>query len=186
LKRGDVRWQIHSLAVVFLSQLKSMRLFLFTFALLVAPPILRAQTPAQPAPVVSAAQLRALGDSLANGRGRTIQLGGSAGLTWAVTHRDTIGGAETHMAWTDIFVVQRGAAALVTGGFIVGAKETTPGEWRGTVIQGGSSAALHPGDVVVIPAGTPHQMRLAARERITYLAFKVPATSPAPPAPRRP
>jgi mannose-6-phosphate isomerase-like protein (cupin superfamily) len=54
------------------------------------------------------------------------------------------------------------------------------------VIQEGSSAALHPGDVVVIPAGTPHQMRLAAGERITYLAFKVPTTSPAPPAPRRP
>jgi hypothetical protein len=155
-------------------------------AIVLATSALEAQTPARPAPIVTASQLHALADSLAKGPGRTIQLGAGAGMTWAVTHRDTVGGAETHLAWTDIFVVQTGTATLVTGGFTVGAKETTPGEWRGTVIQGGFPAPLRAGDVVVVPAGTPHQMQLARGERITYLAFKVPVIPATSTTPGRP
>ncbi|CAN5278224.1 hypothetical protein BH09GEM1_BH09GEM1_45870 [soil metagenome] len=32
---------------------------------------------------------------------------------------------------------------------------------------------MKPGDVVIIPAGTPHQFRLTAAEQVTYLAFNV-------------
>src|SRR3982751_4504743 len=96
---------------------------LSTLAALAAAPLFvavaRAQTPARPATVVSATQLRALSDSLGKGPGRTFQLGAGAGMTWAVTGRDTVGGAEVHMAWTDIFVVQTGTATLLTGGFTV-------------------------------------------------------------------
>jgi mannose-6-phosphate isomerase-like protein (cupin superfamily) len=41
--------------------------------------------------------------------------------------------------------------------------------------KGSTTSAVHVGDVVVIPAGTPHQMLLAPGERVTYIAFKVAA-----------
>ena len=36
-------------------------------------------------------------------------------------------------------------------------------------------AVIRPGDMVVIPAGTPHQFVLAPGERITYTALKIAA-----------
>ena len=156
------------------------------FAALLLPPLhVGAQSPMPPATIASAARLRAIGDSLAPASSRTAQLGRGAGYTYAVTHRDSSGGLEVHMDWTDVFVVQSGSATLLTGGVADGARETSPGEWRGGTTRGATSAPITVGDVVVIPAGTPHQMLLRAGERISYLAFKVAAT-PAALAPRRP
>jgi mannose-6-phosphate isomerase-like protein (cupin superfamily) len=145
---------------------------LLTAMALIAGPTARAQS-AAPASVVSAQRLRTVGDSLTPGASRTAQLGGGPGYTYAVTHRDSTGGVEAHANWTDMFVVQTGSASLVSGGRLDGAREATPGEWRGGTIRGGGTASLHAGDVVTIPAGTPHQMVLAPGERITYLAFKI-------------
>ena len=138
-----------------------------------------------PATIASANRLRAIGDSLAPAALRTAQLGRGAGFTYAVTHRDSSGGLEVHMDWTDVFVVQSGSATMLTGGVADGARETAPGEWRGGAVRGATSAAITVGDVVVIPAGTPHQMLLRSSERISYLSFKVAAT-PAALAPPKP
>ena len=143
-------------------------------------PVLLAQAPAPAASILPPARMKEIGDSLTPGASRTAQLAKGPGYTYAVTHRDTSGGVEVHDAWTDIFVIQTGSAAMLTGGVAEKAVEATPGEWRGGVIRGGTSAAVQPGDVVVIPAGTPHQMVLRAGERITYLAIKV-AAPPAKP-----
>ncbi|MEP7000624.1 MAG: hypothetical protein ABI969_09110 [bacterium] len=151
-----------------------MRLILLLTALpVLSSTSLVAQTPAAPATIVTAERLRAIGDSLTPGIARTAALGTGSGYTYALTHRDSSGGVELHMQWTDVFVVQSGHATMLTGGFTDGAKETTSGEWRGGVIQGGFRGGIKPGDVVVIPAGTPHQMMLGPAERISYLAFKV-------------
>lgn len=149
---------------------------------LLAARALHAQAPAAPtapAEIVPAARLRALGDSLTPAASRTAPLGRGAGYTYALTHRDSSGTLEAHMAWTDVFVVEAGAATLLSGGVAEGARETTPGEWRGGTTRGGQRAPLRPGDVVVVPAGTPHQMLLAPGERISYLAFKVAVPAPA-------
>jgi mannose-6-phosphate isomerase-like protein (cupin superfamily) len=147
-----------------------------------APAIASAQNPAAaPLPPLSnqvqilpASRLAALSDSLPPGAARTAQLGRFEGLTNALTTRDSAGVHERHENFTDIFVVQKGSARLLYGGTVDGQKETsTPGEWRGGTIRGGTTTALHPGDVVVIPAGIPHQMLLDPGERIAYLAFKV-------------
>jgi mannose-6-phosphate isomerase-like protein (cupin superfamily) len=90
-----------------------------------------------------------------------------------VTHRDSTGGLELHAAWSDVFVIESGSATELSGGRMLDAREASPGEWRGGRVEGATRAALHPGDVVVIPAGTPHQMLLAPGERVTYLAFKI-------------
>jgi len=135
-----------------------------------------AQAPVAPATIMTMERLRVIGDSLMPGASRTAQLGRGSGYTYAMTHRDSSGTLEGHADWTDVFVVQTGTATLLTGGVAEGARETTPGEWRGGTVRGATRAAIKPGDVVVIPAGTPHQMLLAPGERISYLAFKIGAT----------
>jgi hypothetical protein len=75
-------------------------------------------------------------------------------------HREGSGQAEVHEHWADLFVVQSGTATLVVGGTIPNGKVTTPGEIRGPTITGGVSQKLSPGDIVHIPAKTPHQVLL--------------------------
>lgn len=149
---------------------------LCALALVLATRGLAAQgSPTPPAEVITPARLKVLGDSLTPGASRTAQLGKGGGYTYALTHRDSTGTLEVHMQWTDVFVIEAGSATLLSGGTAEGAKESTPGEWRGGTARGASRKPLRVGDVVVIPAGTPHQMILAPSERITYLAFKVAA-----------
>jgi len=137
-----------------------------------------AQTATTPSvEILTPAMLRSIADTMPHAASRTAQLGRGAGYTYALTQRDSAGGEESHMAWTDVFVIQSGGASLLYGGTADGAKETTPGEWRGGIIRGGTTRALHPGDVVVIPAGVPHQMLLERGQRVAYLAFKVAAPS---------
>lgn len=153
-----------------------MRTLLAAGACLILPALpLLGQSPATPAAIIAVERLRTIGDSLTPGIARTAQLGRGPGYTYALSHRDSSGTVETHVEWTDVFVIQAGQAALITGGVADGAHEATPGEWRGGAIRGGSRAVIKPGDMVVIPAGTPHQMVLAPGERITYLALKIAA-----------
>ncbi|MDQ2666816.1 MAG: hypothetical protein M3Z05_12485 [Gemmatimonadota bacterium] len=125
------------------------------------------------ATVLSPSHLASIDDSLPHAALTSVALGGGSGYTYSLTRRETTGGIEVHMAWNDVFVVQSGSGTLMTGGVLAGAKEGSPGELRDGVLTGGALAMLKPGDVVIIPAGTPHQMQLAAGERITYLTIKV-------------
>jgi quercetin dioxygenase-like cupin family protein len=86
--------------------------------------------------------------------------------------RTASGEAEVHAADTDVFHVVSGTATFVTGGTVVDAKETAPGETRGPSIQGGDTRALAAGDIVVIPAGTPHWFK-AVQGRFEYFVVKV-------------
>ena len=67
------------------------------------------------------------------------------------------GQAEVHAADTDIFYVTEGSATIVTGGTAVNGKTTGPGETRADKISNGVARRLTKGDVIVIPAGIPHQ-----------------------------
>ncbi len=89
-----------------------------------------------------------------------------------MSHRLVSGQAEIHDNTIDVFYIQRGGGELVVGGTVVGAKSTGPGETRGTSITGGASHKLAPGDIVVIPVKTPHQMVLPKGVTITYLVVK--------------
>ena len=72
------------------------------------------------------------------------------------SRREGPGMAEIHTRDTDIAYVLQGSATLVTGGTAVDVKPTGPEELRGSSIRGGDTRRLEPGDVVVIPNGTPH------------------------------
>jgi len=88
------------------------------------------------------------------------------------TIRDKDGQAEIHADWNDNLFVQEGEATFVTGGTAIDAKVTAPGEQRGTSIKGGANATMRAGDYFFVPAGTPHQMKVAAGQRIRFIAFK--------------
>jgi glc operon protein GlcG len=72
------------------------------------------------------------------------------------SRRDKAGMAEVHHQDADIIYVIDGSATLVTGGSMVDGKTTAPDEVRGSAIAGGTSRRIAKGDVVVVPAGTPH------------------------------
>jgi len=74
----------------------------------------------------------------------------------AGAHRDKPGQVEVHEKTTDILFVVEGEAVYVTGGKMIDGKQTRPGEWLGASIEGGVEHHLKKGDVIVVPAGTPH------------------------------
>lgn len=90
-----------------------------------------------------------------------------------LSYRSKDGGAEVHTQIADIFYVLRGKATLLTEGTVDNSSEERPGEFRGTAITGGKSQVLLPGDVVHIPAGTPHQLLVAKGDEVLYFVVKV-------------
>jgi glc operon protein GlcG len=72
------------------------------------------------------------------------------------SHRDKAGMVEVHEQDADIIYVLDGSAVFVTGGEIVGGKTIAPGEIRGTDVKGGETRTISKGDVIIVPAGTPH------------------------------
>ena len=72
------------------------------------------------------------------------------------SHRDKAGAVEVHEQDADIIYVLEGSATLVTGGEVIGGKLIAPGEIRGTDVKGGETRTIGKGDVIIVPAGTPH------------------------------
>jgi mannose-6-phosphate isomerase-like protein (cupin superfamily) len=90
-----------------------------------------------------------------------------------LSFRGRSGEVEVHEQFADLFVVLSGAATLVTGGTVTGARIVAPGETRGVTIEGGMRQNLRQGDVAHVPAGTPHQMLLSGEDTFTCLVMKV-------------
>ena len=123
--------------------------------------------------ILSAARLAALADSLPPGPLTAHQIARFDGLSNMIGRRDTSGVNERHEDFADIFVVQRGHARLLYGGTAGGEKASGAGEWRGGTIRNGTETDLRTGDIVVIPAGIPHQLLLNPGENFYYFVFKV-------------
>jgi quercetin dioxygenase-like cupin family protein len=113
-------------------------------------------------------------DAALSGTGRTAvgALVSAKDYTVSGLRRTGPGRVEIHDHETDIFYVTDGEATFVTGGTIVGGRQTAPGQRRGTDIRGGQTMTLKKGDVVTIPAGTPHWFK-AVSPSISYLTIKV-------------
>jgi mannose-6-phosphate isomerase-like protein (cupin superfamily) len=82
------------------------------------------------------------------------------------------GEAEQHANDIDIFHVLEGSATFITGGTLVGAHETAPGETRGSALEGGTSLTLKAGDVITIQAGVPHWFKVVDGH-VRYFVVKV-------------
>jgi len=88
------------------------------------------------------------------------------------SHRVKPGQVEVHDKEMDVIYVVDGTATFVSGGKIVGAKNSRPGQWLGTDITGGTPQQLVKGDVIVVPAGTPHWFKEVPGP-ISYYVVKV-------------
>jgi mannose-6-phosphate isomerase-like protein (cupin superfamily) len=95
----------------------------------------------------------------------------SADYTVSVNTRNMAGQVEVHEKETDIFYVVEGEATFITGGTMIGGKSSRPNQWLGTDISGGETHHLSKGDVVVIPAGTPHWFKQVPSS-VKYLTVK--------------
>ena len=100
-------------------------------------------------------------------------LGGHGNYTFAIAHREGPGVAELHETQADVFFVQSGSATLVYGGTVVDGKTTQAHEIRGPSINGGLEKKLSAGDVVTIPAKTPHLLKIDPGKEFTYFFVKV-------------
>jgi len=83
-------------------------------------------------------------------------LNGARNYMIHTSHREKPGMAEVHTRDTDLIYVIDGSFTFVTGGTVVGGKTIAPDEIRGASIDGGESRRLTKGDVIIVPAGTPH------------------------------
>lgn len=125
--------------------------------------------------VISSKELREAGDRLAAKKERSASeiLKRWGNHYTMLAYRDATGSSELHAHEADLFVIESGEGTLLSGGKLVGSHAEKPGELRGTSIEGGERHAFGPGDVIHIPAGTPHQMLLDKGKPVTYFVVKV-------------
>jgi mannose-6-phosphate isomerase-like protein (cupin superfamily) len=90
-----------------------------------------------------------------------------------VSYREGEGEAELHETLVDIFFVQNGQAILTIGGEVIEPKTIRPHEIRGRSIKGGENKKLSAGDLVHVPAGLPHQLKVDSGSHFTYYVVKV-------------
>jgi len=81
------------------------------------------------------------------------------------------GNIEIHVKETDIFYVMAGSATILVGGTAVEPKETRANQMTAKDMQNPQSYDLNKGDVLVIPAGTPHWFK-QVNGSIDYLVVK--------------
>jgi quercetin dioxygenase-like cupin family protein len=85
------------------------------------------------------------------------------------SRREKPGMAEIHAQDTDIIYVLDGKATFVTGGTAVETKTVAPGEMMGKEIRGGDTRQLKKGDVIIVPAGTPHWCKEVSNPFLYYV-----------------
>jgi quercetin dioxygenase-like cupin family protein len=84
--------------------------------------------------------------------------------------RDSDGNPEIHDDGLDVVFIRSGEGTLVVGGEMIDRSGNT-----GTGILGGTRYQLGPGDVIHIPAATPHRYLVPEGGHITYVLVRVPA-----------
>lgn len=151
---------------------------LATFALVTSATPPAPGVPATPAVTYySAADLKSIGAQLGadskHARFASRKLERYSNHYTMLAHREGNGSVELHVHEADIFFVVDGEAAVVTGGKIMNPKTESPGEIRGTSIEGGKRQELSAGDVLHIAANTPHQLLLEPGKQFDYFVAKV-------------
>ncbi|MEE2964127.1 MAG: hypothetical protein VX427_08285 [Acidobacteriota bacterium] len=89
-------------------------------------------------------------------------------------HRDADGIPEQHEHIEDVVFIKSGAGTLLVGGDMVN-RTGNNGEYKGTGIAGGVRYPVGSGDILHIPANTPHRYLVPDGGHITYVLVRVPA-----------
>jgi mannose-6-phosphate isomerase-like protein (cupin superfamily) len=87
-----------------------------------------------------------------------------------LAQRRGAGEVEVHETTNHVFIIVEGEATFVTGGKLVGSKQTAPGQIRAGSVEGGQTHHLTKGDVITIPAKTPHWFKDVPTKTIAYYA----------------
>ena len=95
---------------------------------------------------------------------------GGASHRFRFIRRDGDGRPELHDDIIDVVFIQSGEGTLLVGGEMIGRSNTA-----GSTIEGGSRYPVAAGDVLHIPARTPHAYLVPDGEHITYVLVRVPA-----------
>src|ERR1700676_928362 len=90
-----------------------------------------------------------------------------------LANRREAGPVEYHEHTNHIFIIVEGEATFVTGGTMVDAKQTSPDQMRATAIEGGEIHHLSKGDVITIPAKTPHWFKEVPTKTVAYYAVNI-------------
>ena len=113
---------------------------------------------------------------------RTIDAGGHH-VGVAVVYRGAVAGAVAgtiHSEVTEVYSVLEGSGTLVTGGRLIDPQPRANTEerrrvsgpgWTGTGMDGAETRRVATGDIIVIPAGTPHYFS-DIPESITYTVVR--------------
>jgi glc operon protein GlcG len=105
-------------------------------------------------------------------KGAVLFDGAGANYMVHASRRERPGEAEVHTRDADIIYVLGGTSTFVTGGSVVEPRNIAADEIRGPSIDGGETRELSKGDVIIVPAGTPHWFK-AVSPPFTYYVVKV-------------
>jgi len=120
---------------------------------------------------VSAAELASKVQSAS--RGIAYEIPGITGRQVLMIRRDETGDAEVHTELDDTIIIESGTAKFRVGGTITGNHQIAPTEWRGGTMTGWREYTVAAGDLLLIPAGVPHQA-VVTSGAFSYLAVKTP------------
>jgi mannose-6-phosphate isomerase-like protein (cupin superfamily) len=91
-----------------------------------------------------------------------------------LANRATQRGAELHDTTNHLFIIVDGEGTFVTGGKLINPKVVSPGQTRADGIEGGESHHLTKGDVITVPAKTPHWWKdTSATGSVGYYAVNI-------------
>src|SRR5579863_2832140 len=82
--------------------------------------------------------------------------------------------AAVHEKDAELMVVLEGTGNIVTGGKLVDEKRTNANNLGGPSIAGGNSQAVVKGDMLIVPANTPHQVIPTGGAPIILMTLHVP------------
>jgi uncharacterized RmlC-like cupin family protein len=90
-----------------------------------------------------------------------------------MNHKEGTALSEIHEHWAEFQMIRNGEGTMRLGGTVVGAQTIEPGETRGTALEGAIGQPLRAGDLLYIPAGTPHHTVVERTKSQDKLIVKV-------------
>jgi mannose-6-phosphate isomerase-like protein (cupin superfamily) len=94
------------------------------------------------------------------------------GLIVAAGRRGT-GQVEYHDKTSHIFIIVEGECTLLAGGTMIDPKRTAPDQMRSADVEGATTYHLSKGDVLTVPAKTPHWFKEIPTTTLAYYAINI-------------
>src|ERR1700682_2191639 len=90
-----------------------------------------------------------------------------------LAQRRGAGEVEYHDRTNHVFVMVDGEATLIVGGTMVDPKRTAADQMRAPSLQGGTTYHMSKGDVITIPAKTPHWFKDVPTKTVAYYGVNI-------------